>query len=277
MPYIPTSWENREVEKPRTYTFQNNGDGTTTLIPAEGNIISEGTPIIAENLNNMEEGIGNALDTTTGGAISGDVTIFGNLSTGANNTIYTNKVQSGSQPLKIQSSTNDILFMHSNGTWLRINDNLIQNPTGGGNLFISAGDGDGFLGLKSPTKPIRMYIGEDGLRVANMAYDGYCPVYASDFVNMSKRELKKNIVPFEGNAEEVINGSMVRSFQFKTELDTELPHVGLIVDEAPIEVINPRGDGIDLYAMIAVAWKSIQELSAKVAELENQLQANHPS
>jgi hypothetical protein len=119
-----------------------------------------------------------------------------------------------------------------------------------------------------------MYIGADGLRVANLDFNGYVPVFASEFTNMSKRELKKNIVPFEANAETIINGAMVRNFQFKTESDTELPHVGLIVDEAPLEVINPKGDGIDLYAMIAIAWKSIQELSAKVADLESQIQAN---
>lgn len=274
MPYVPTDWVNREVERPRTYIFQDNGDGTTTLIPAEGDIISFGTPIIAENLNNMEEGIQNALDKTTGGTINGDVTLFGNMSLGASNTFYTNKLQSGSQPLKIQSSTNEVLFMNSNGTWIKIADNLIQNPTGEGNLFLSAGDGGGFLGLKSPTNGMRMYIGADGLRVANLDFNGYVPVFASEFTNMSKRELKKNIVPFEANAETIINGAMVRNFQFKTESDTELPHVGLIVDEAPLEVINPKGDGIDLYAMIAIAWKSIQELSAKVADLESQIQAN---
>jgi hypothetical protein len=272
LPYTPTNWENREVERPRTYTFQNNGDGTTTLIPAEGNIISEGTPIVAENLNNMEEGIDNALDATIGGTVSGDVTIFGNLSTGANNTIYTNKLQSGSQPLKIQSSSNDILFMHSSGNWLKINNNMLQNPTGDGNMILSAGDGAGLLILKSPTNTIRMMSNE--VRVANVNYDGYVPIFASEFTNVSKRELKKNIVPFEANAETIINGAMVRQFQFKTESDTDLPHIGLIVDEAPLEAINPKGDGIDLYAMISIAWKSIQELSAKVTDLENQIQAN---
>jgi hypothetical protein len=52
--YARTIWTNREVEKPRTYTFQANGDGTNTLLPAEGNIISEGTPITADTMNNIE-------------------------------------------------------------------------------------------------------------------------------------------------------------------------------------------------------------------------------
>lgn len=55
MPYQRTTWENREVEKPRTYTFTDNGDGTTTLTPAEGNILSAGTPITSQNMNNIEE------------------------------------------------------------------------------------------------------------------------------------------------------------------------------------------------------------------------------
>lgn len=55
MAYSKTIWTNREVEKPRTYNFQDNGDGTNTLIPAEGNIISVGTPITAENMNNIED------------------------------------------------------------------------------------------------------------------------------------------------------------------------------------------------------------------------------
>jgi hypothetical protein len=52
--YLKTTWENREVEKPRTYTLVNNPDGTVTLTPAEGNIITQGTPIIADNMNNLE-------------------------------------------------------------------------------------------------------------------------------------------------------------------------------------------------------------------------------
>src|SRR5690606_28454311 len=34
-----------------------NGDGTVTLEPSPGNIIEQGTPIIAANMNNIEEGI----------------------------------------------------------------------------------------------------------------------------------------------------------------------------------------------------------------------------
>ena len=57
MAYEKIAWKNREVEKPRTYTKVDNSDGTITLTPAEGNIIEPGTPIIADNMNHIEQGI----------------------------------------------------------------------------------------------------------------------------------------------------------------------------------------------------------------------------
>lgn len=60
MACTPTEWKNREVERPRTFRLQNNTDGTVTLLPAEGNIIEPGTPIIADNMNKIEQGIADA-------------------------------------------------------------------------------------------------------------------------------------------------------------------------------------------------------------------------
>ncbi|MCF6461505.1 hypothetical protein [Clostridium sp. Cult3] len=62
MAYERTIWKNREVERPRTFKKIENPDGTITLVPAEGNIIEPGTPIIAQNMNNIEDGIEDAYD-----------------------------------------------------------------------------------------------------------------------------------------------------------------------------------------------------------------------
>lgn len=61
MAYKRTVWKNREVERPRTYEKIENPDGTITLIPSEGTIIEEGTPITADIMNNIEDGIEEAL------------------------------------------------------------------------------------------------------------------------------------------------------------------------------------------------------------------------
>lgn len=54
MAYTPTAWLNRIVERPRTFTFQQNADGSITLIPAPGVVTQEGTPFSANNMNKIE-------------------------------------------------------------------------------------------------------------------------------------------------------------------------------------------------------------------------------
>lgn len=60
MAYTKKTWTDRTVERPLTYILQDNGDGTHTLIPSEGSILTSGTPITAANMNNIEDGIANA-------------------------------------------------------------------------------------------------------------------------------------------------------------------------------------------------------------------------
>ena len=72
MPYIPTDWKDRAVDNPMTYTMRDNGDGTITLIPAEGNIAQVGTPLTAANLNHIEAGLSYALRTDEVGNMNGN-------------------------------------------------------------------------------------------------------------------------------------------------------------------------------------------------------------
>lgn len=57
MTYQKTTWKNRLVERPGTYTFRQNADGSVTLLSAEGNVVEAGTPVNAENLNKIENAL----------------------------------------------------------------------------------------------------------------------------------------------------------------------------------------------------------------------------
>lgn len=57
MTYNKTIWVDQEVKKERTYELINNSDGTTTIQDIPDNILTFGTPVNAQNLNNIENGI----------------------------------------------------------------------------------------------------------------------------------------------------------------------------------------------------------------------------
>lgn len=61
MTYNKTGWKDRVVEKPNTFNARENQDGTVTLIPKPGQILQSGTPVNADNLNKIEDGIANTM------------------------------------------------------------------------------------------------------------------------------------------------------------------------------------------------------------------------
>jgi hypothetical protein len=60
----------------------------------------------------------------------------------------------------------------------------------------------------------------------------------------------------------------VREYHYTDDLDWEQKRVGIIVDEAPLSAIDLTGAGVSEYSMVAMAWKAIQQLNDKIAELE---------
>lgn len=57
MTYQKINFKDQNVQRPRTYQFQTNQDGTNTLIDSFGVITELGTPINAQNMNHIEDGI----------------------------------------------------------------------------------------------------------------------------------------------------------------------------------------------------------------------------
>lgn len=57
MAYNRTKWQDHVVERPRTFTEVTNADGSVTHTPAPGEVLQQGTPISATNLNNGEEAL----------------------------------------------------------------------------------------------------------------------------------------------------------------------------------------------------------------------------
>lgn len=57
MAYLPNTWVDQNVQRPKTYNFTQNDDGSTTLIDAFGDVTELGTPVNADYMNHIENGI----------------------------------------------------------------------------------------------------------------------------------------------------------------------------------------------------------------------------
>ena len=97
-------------------------------------------------------------------------------------------------------------------------------------------------------------------------------VYANNFINRSEEKIKKNITKLKNNkAIDLINKTDVCEFNYTNDKQKT---IGLVLGDkfnVPEEIIkttnNKYGEqikGIDLYSMISLAWKAIQEQQREI-------------
>lgn len=96
-------------------------------------------------------------------------------------------------------------------------------------------------------------------------------VTSPQFINESLEEQKKGIEPLALSALEKIKAADILSYNYNREEDGEKKHIGLAIGEkysVPSEVVatDKYGEpsGVDLYAMVSMAWKAIQEINEKL-------------
>lgn len=173
--------------------------------------------------------------TFTGGTFNGNITVQGQINT-SNNTL---KQQLGNnQFMQLQEGTGGIVW---GGNWTRMV--ILDEPTANPGIRIERFDG---------------VAGGSYLIVGSTTYT-------------SDKEIKKNIKHYEKSALNEIKTTPIREYHFKIEDDHDLTHVGVIMQESPLEIVDPTGQGVDGYAMTAMAWKAIQELAAENEELRARL------
>lgn len=91
----------------------------------------------------------------------------------------------------------------------------------------------------------------------------------------SLESIKKNISKFNKNATDIINNSDIYEYNLKSDADEDKKLIGFIIGEnykTPNEVISKDGQAVELYSAIGILWKSVQELSARVEQLEKEVQ-----
>lgn len=131
MAYTKTEWKDQNVENPRTYSVRDNGDSTVTLMDAFGTVTELGTPVNAENMNKIENGIANAVDKDS------------------NQTITGTKVFKGASPIKLGKAGGtytEIQYTSDGSARLGGLRNIREGNSDNMQMYIASKDGASILG-----------------------------------------------------------------------------------------------------------------------------------
>jgi hypothetical protein len=106
----------------------------------------------------------------------------------------------------------------------------------------------------------------------NIACSG--TVYASAFSDASKAELKKNFEKLNSGLD-IINEIDIYKYNLKTENDEDKKHIGLVIGDKyrySEAVTSRKNEGADLYSLISVCVKAIQEQQEQINQLKEELE-----
>ncbi|PUB12630.1 phage tail spike protein [Paenisporosarcina sp. OV554] len=141
----------------------------------------------------------------------------------------------------------------------------LMGPTGGHRVDIDTNGSDGHTRIRGSIGPIIKFLKTaETIQFRNFADSAYASIVSSGHTTVSKREYKKNISLYEGDGLGEIVTTPIREWQYNSDFEWEIKRLGIIVDEAPLEVLDLTGEGVDSYAMAALAWRAIQQLSEKL-------------
>ena len=205
----------------------------------------EGTVTANENFIINEDGSIEAKNCTIDGNISSTKTI------NAQGGIYTKQDIRGYDPTGISGG---LTLVTSTGNLAVRTENEAYS------VYLQSASGE--VKVTNPVDPDTF----QDLRAYNLIANNQ--VYANGAVLTSDREKKKNIEDYTESALDEICTTPIRQYHLNEDLDEEIKRIGLILQEAPLNAIDLRGKGIDLYQMATMAWKAIQELNNKIEDLK---------
>lgn len=148
--------------------------------------------------------------------------------------------------------------------------NISTSRNLGDNIFTI---GDEY-GAKSFIGPINASFGCNGTdRMTGVNIQGRAGgqaiVQADEFLNYSLHKYKKNFEELH-NGLKIVKSTDIYKYNLKTQADNDKKHIGFIIGEDynysnEITALNNEGKeiGVDLYSMVSVAYKAIQELAEK--------------
>ena len=95
-------------------------------------------------------------------------------------------------------------------------------------------------------------------------------VYANGVNVSSDKERKRDIELYETDALHEICTTPVYTYHLDTDLDEEIKRIGIIMQEAPLDAVDISGKGVDLYQMVTMLWRAVQQQQEMIKELKGE-------
>ena len=128
-----------------------------------------------------------------------------------------------------------------------------------GHLYLQCGQSGQATQTGSEVRCTRSAAPDDYANIRAYNVCAQNQVFANGVQVSSDRDRKRDIELYEINAIEEVCTTPVYTYHLDTDLDHELKRIGLIMQEAPLDVIDLSGKGIDLYQMVTMLWRAVQQ------------------
>jgi phage minor structural protein len=153
----------------------------------------------------------------------------------------------------------------SNAGYLQTSDYggaQLTDPASGQTLYLQPGQ-LGAAVISSDNVRLVLYSTGSTARLETLT-GGAVNLIVGTVNGSSDRSKKKNIVPFSNTALDKIKNTKVYNYNFINDDDKTPVRLGVMAQEAPTDIVGVEGNTVDLYAMISLVWKAIQELSDRI-------------
>ena len=187
-----------------------------------------------------------------------------------------------SKNFKLQSNGNAIFKGTINGGKIEISGEYVEDDP-----YIHIEDpestGDVPIGTRIWSTGMSAWdyrTGEDDEPLANIRTEysgGYAELFNSEcnafaFNNISLAERKENFEKLE-NALKIVKDTDIYKFNYKKE-NRDKKHIGLVIGDKfkySKELTNEKNDAVDLYSMVGVCFKAIQEQQEEIEKLKEMI------
>lgn len=212
------------------------------------NLTSDNISISSNNFNVDKNGNMSCTNATINGAItSNNATITGGK-------IKVSGAKSTTDLLRVESSTSSSVF-----SYIQPIGAGFVNGSGSHAIYIMADDSISMIDIY------------DSNGTTSLAGAG---ITTPKLTQTSLESIKKNINKFTKNATDIINNSDIYEYNLKSDKDEDKKLIGFVIGDkyrTPSEVIDKEGQAVELYSAIGILWKAVQELSARVEQLEKEV------